>query len=174
MAKLAYSKLGIKSIKETENIIFNEQNIEIKKYLPINEKLKIVEKMLEYSSDDKRFYNVGKIEVYLTLEIIYNYTNIVFTDKQKEDPTKLYDNIVNSELMETIISMIPEKEIEFLKNLVDDSIKSIYQYTNSALGILDAITQDYSNLNLDASEIQAKLADPSNLELLKNVLTKLG
>ena len=34
--------------------------------------------------------------------------------------------------------------------------------------------QDYSNLNLDATEIQKKLADPNNMELLKSIMTKLG
>jgi hypothetical protein len=29
-------------------------------------------------------------------------------------------------------------------------------------------------MDLNASEIQQKLADPNNMELLKNVLTKLG
>jgi hypothetical protein len=42
------------------------------------------------------------------------------------------------------------------------------------LGILDAISTDYSNLSLDASEIQNTIADPDNLALLKDVLTKLG
>jgi hypothetical protein len=42
------------------------------------------------------------------------------------------------------------------------------------MGILDNVVNDYSNLNLDASEIQKKLADPENLELLREVLAKLG
>lgn len=42
------------------------------------------------------------------------------------------------------------------------------------MGILDTISQDYSNLNLEASAIQEKLADPENMTLLKSVLSKLG
>ena len=42
------------------------------------------------------------------------------------------------------------------------------------MGILETITTDYSNLNLDATEIQQKLADPANMELLRSVLTKMG
>ena len=47
-------------------------------------------------------------------------------------------------------------------------------YRNSIFGIIDTVSADYSNLNLDASNIQKTLADPSNMELLKQVLTKLG
>jgi hypothetical protein len=61
-----------------------------------------------------------------------------------------------------------------IKNNVYDTIKNIYDYRNSVLGILDAVKNDYSNLNLDASDIQAKLADPENMELLRDVLNKLG
>ena len=39
---------------------------------------------------------------------------------------------------------------------------------------LDTIKQDYSNLDFDASAIQAKLGDPENIALLRDVLAKLG
>jgi hypothetical protein len=42
------------------------------------------------------------------------------------------------------------------------------------MGILDSISADYNNLNLDATEIQKKIGDPENMALLKDVLTKLG
>jgi hypothetical protein len=42
------------------------------------------------------------------------------------------------------------------------------------MGILDNISTDYSNLNLDATEIQKKIGNPENITLLKDVLAKLG
>ena len=42
------------------------------------------------------------------------------------------------------------------------------------MGILENISADYSSLDLEASKIQQKLADPNNMAFLKNVLTKLG
>jgi hypothetical protein len=174
MAKLAYSKLGIKTSQEIKTITFNDQLIEVKQYLPIEDKLKIVENVLNYSAEDKRFYNVGKIEVFLTLEVFYNYTNITFTDKQKENLPKLYDNLNTSGLMSSVIETIPEQEFLFLYNLVKKTVKSVYNYSNSIMGILDTVSQDYSNLDLDATAIQQKLMDPNNMELLKSVLSKLG
>lgn len=174
MAKLAYSKLGIKTSQEIKTITFNDQLIEVKQYLPIEDKLKIVENVLNYSAEDKRFYNTGKIEVFLTLEVFYNYTNITFTDKQKENQPKLYDNLNTSGLMAAVIEAIPEQEFLFLYKLTNGIVESIYKYNNSVMGILDTISQDYSNLDFDASAIQQKLADPENMEFLKSVLTKLG
>lgn len=174
MAKLAYSKLGIKTSQEIKTITFNDQLIEVKQYLPIEDKLKIVENVLNHSAEDKRFYNIGKIEVFLTLEVFYNYTNITFTDKQKENPAKLYDNLNTSGLINGVIEAIPEQEFLFLYKLVKKTIKSVYSYSNSVMGILDTISQDYSNLDFDATMIQQKLADPENMEFLKSILTKLG
>ena len=39
---------------------------------------------------------------------------------------------------------------------------------------MEESSADYSNLSLDATAIQQKLADPQNLEFLKSVMTKLG
>ena len=61
-----------------------------------------------------------------------------------------------------------------LLNAIKKSIDAIYAYQNSVMGILDTISTDYSNLNLDATEIQKKLADPENLDLLRSVMSKLG
>ena len=66
-----------------------------------------------------------------------------------------------------------EKEQELRKE-VDKVIEEFYKYHNSVLGILDNIQADYSNLNLEATEIHNKLADPDNMAFLKDVLTKLG
>ena len=46
--------------------------------------------------------------------------------------------------------------------------------TYSVFGILDSINKDYNTMNLDATEIQKKLADPENMALLRDVLAKLG
>ena len=44
------------------------------------------------------------------IEIIDNYTNISFTEKQKEDVPKLYDAIYSSGLKDAVMKAIPEAE----------------------------------------------------------------
>ena len=56
----------------------------------------------------------------------------------------------------------------------DEAIDAYYKYYNSIFGILDSINKDYNTINLDATEIQKKLADPENMALLRDVLAKLG
>ena len=174
MAKVSLTKLGLKVNQNVKNIEFNEQIIEVKQYLPINEKLELISSVINSAADENNFSNPVKENVFLTLEILYHYTNINFTDKQKEDPVKLYDLVVSSGLVNKITDLIPEEELDEVINGVAQSVKAVYTYRNSVLGILESISQDYSALNLDATEIQQKLADPDNMALLKQVLTKLG
>lgn len=174
MAKLGFTKLGLKPNNEVVNIEFNEQIIEVKQYLPVEEKLELITNVLELSHDQNNFSNPVKVSVYTALEIIEKYTNINFTDKQKENPTKLYDLLVGNGLVALVIETIPKIEYNEILVGIEQTIKSVYKYQNSILGILDNISQDYSNLNLDATEIQKKLADPNSIELLKGIMTKLG
>ena len=174
MAKVSVTKLGLKKNEEVGILHINEQDIEVKQYLPINEKLELISSVINSAADENNFSNPVKENVFLTLEILYHYTNINFTDKQKEDPIKLYDLVVSSGLVNKVTNLIPEEELDEVINGVAQSVKAIYTYRNSALGILESISQDYSNLDLDATEIQQKLADPDNMALLKQVLTKLG
>ena len=174
MAKVSFTKLGLKKNEDVGILHINEQDIEVKQYLPINEKLELISSVINSAADENNFSNPVKENVFLTLEILYHYTNINFTDKQKEDPVKLYDLVVSSGLVNKVTDLIPEEELDEVINGVAQSVKAIYTYRNSALGILESISQDYSALNLDATEIQQKLADPDNMALLKQVLTKLG
>ena len=174
MAKVSFTKLGLKKNQDVGILHINEQDIEVKQYLPINEKLELISSVINSAADENNFSNPVKENVFLTLEILYHYTNINFTDKQKEDPVKLYDLVVSSGLVNKVTDLIPEEELDEVINGVAQSVKAIYTYRNSVLGILESISQDYSALNLDATEIQQKLADPDNMALLKQVLTKLG
>ena len=174
MAKASFTKLGLKPNNEIQTIEFNEQTVEVKQYLPIEEKLEIITNVLELSHDQNNFSNPIKVQVYTALEIIDKYTNISFTEKQKENPTKLYDLLNGNGLLEKIIDVIPQAEYDELIHGVYDTVDAVYSYQNSVMGVLDNVSKDYSNLSLDANSIHKDLADPENLALLKGIMTKLG
>ena len=179
MAKVPFSKLDAKvnndiCITNYCNTKGEEISYEVKKYLPIKDKLDLVTNIVNYSVDDNGFYNPMKVKVFMTLEIAYAYTNLNFTDKQKKDIFKLYDILTSSGIYNNIINCMDENEYMDVYSSVYDTIENIYKYRNSAMGILENITSDYSNLNLDAEQIHKNIADPENLTLLKNILDKLG
>jgi len=106
--------------------------------------------------------------------MIQAYTDITFTDKQKEDSAKLFDLLVSSGFKDEVFKLIPDSEIDYIYSGVFDSINEIYKYRNSALGIADALVQEYKEQGLNAEKIQEEISNPENLSLLKGVLTKLG
>lgn len=173
MAKITFTKLGLKKKEEIKIIEINEQSIEVKQYLPVNEKLALISNVINLSVDNN-FKNPVKAEVIGSLEIIYAYTNITFTDKQKEDPAKLYDLLEENGAISAIMEAIPETEYNFIIDGIDDSLDAYFTYQNSVMGILERVNTDYKDLNFDASEIQKSIADPENLEFIKGLVKTLG
>lgn len=106
--------------------------------------------------------------------MIFAYTNISFTEKQKEDIGKLYDLLETNGVIVDVFSAIPEEEFKFIFKMVSESLEAYYTYKTSLIGVMESVVRDYAGLDLDAQKIQKELADPNNMELLKNVLTKLG
>lgn len=176
MAKLAFSKLGLKLQDEIRTLEWGEQVIEIKQYLPLDEKTALISRVINECWDEEaKFYNPCKYVVLINFEMIKTYTNIAFTEKQeKENFSKTYDLLNANGLIDNILDLIPTEEYVFIKRGVVDAIQSIYEYDHSVFGIIDTIKSDYDNLDLNASKIQKNLADPENMELLKTILTKLG
>lgn len=179
MAKVAFNKLGLKVDGTVNMLQWNPSDdkdfipVEVKSYLPIEEKIELIGNVINNSVDENNFYNPIRVKIFLTLETMYYYTNINFTDKMKENPFKLYDLIVSTGLYEKVLMLIGN-EMTIIAETVWETIDSIYSYRNSVMGILDTISTDYSNLKFDASEIQKELSDPENMSLLRAVLDKLG
>ena len=72
---------GLKKNEDVEIVEWNEQKIEVKQYLPIEDKLNLITAIIQNSIDDNGYYNPAKIYVYTIVEMINFYTNIGFTEK---------------------------------------------------------------------------------------------
>ena len=157
MAKIGFTKLGLKKNTNLITLNWNDQIIEIKAYLPIEEKIAVIGRIVNQSLDDNNFANPMRVDINILLEIIFAYTNINFTDKQKEDRLALYDLLVGNEFWTQFLAVLPNEEYVSIYNGVWDTINEIYKYRDSVLGIIEAVNQDYSNLNLDAEDVITKL-----------------
>lgn len=174
MAKIPFTKLQLKKLNESKEFVYNEQTITVKQYLPIQDKLALIGRVINAAADEYNFANPVKLDMYLALEILFTYTNLSFTEKQKEDLGKLYDLFEENKIFDEIMKLIPEEEYKTLWEGIIEIADSIYAYQTSVLGILDTVSRDYQNFDLDAQKIQKELADPDNMELLRSILTKLG
>ena len=179
MAKVPFSKLQAKVDGEVtknfyRNLAGEEIYYEVKHYLPFEEKLELVSRVINQSIDDNGFYNPMRVKLYMALEVVYAYTNLSFTEKMKEDSFKLYDILVSTGIFNDIVNAINENDWKEIQDNVWSTIKNIYEYRNSVMGIMEAISSDYTNVSMDINALQSQLANTENLGLLKDILTKLG
>lgn len=173
MAKISFAKLGLAKNTAVTTVCYNEQMIEVKQYLSVNDKLELISNVINCASDGN-FQNPVKVNVFTMLEILYFYTNINFTDKQKEDPCKLYDLVSGTGFLDKILEVIPDSELECLLSAINYCMESIYDYKNSVMGIFDAIANDYNNVNFDLDAIREKLSDPDALAVLREIAPVMG
>lgn len=174
MAKISFSKLKCK-VDDSVSYMNLEDGvvIEIKNYLPIQEKLALIGRVIEMAHEPTSNYsNPVKTDVYRDIEVVKAYTNISFTEKQLEDTPKLYDTLVSSGLLGNVIQMIPKTEYATIVRGVKDSILAVYAYRNSVLGVLDTISTDYSNLDLSLKDIQNAIANDDSINFVRNMLSE--
>ena len=174
MAKVTFTKLVLARNNDIKTFEWKDQKIEVKQYLPVAEKLDLISRILNLSGDDHVFYNPCKVEIFELIEIILTYTNINVTDKQSEDILKLYDLFISSGFADAVKNAIPEEELNYIDDSVWATIKEIYRYRDSAMGVMNQIVQDYKDTDLDARKITEQLSNNENLSLIKDVVTKLG
>lgn len=118
--------------------------------------------------------NPGKLSVFFKLEIIYAYTNINFTEKQKEDFLKTFDLLEGNGICAIVLTALPKYELEVLESWTTELTQKIYEYKNSIRGILSSMQSDYNDLNFDITALQEKLKDPESLALLKELTPYLN
>ena len=165
MSKVSYLNLKLKTDTSTETIDWNNNSIEIKQYLSIEEKYNLIMVTLQ-EAKESNIYNPLKIDLFFHLNLVYMYTNINFTEKQKEDASKLYDNLMSSGLLAQIISKIPAEEYDMLYTYLENVKNDLDKYGQSFKAILDAIINE---LPEKASEAM-KILESFNPEDYKSVI----
>ena len=174
MARIPFTKLKCKINTNEIPVQIGEETIAVKQYLPIQDKLELIGKVVMAAHEqDENYSNPVKAGVYRDLEVIFAYTNITFTDKQKEDLPKLYDILYSSGVIAEVLKNIPEDEYTEIVLGVKDSIEAVYKYQNSALGILDNIKSNYNQTEFDVEALQKALADLGNSPIVKEILPLL-
>ena len=141
MAKISYASLKLKTNTEVNTVDFNGNKIEILKYLPIEEKYDLISVTLQKSLEDT-LYNPLKVDMYFHLHLVYMYTNITFTDKQREDELKLYNALSSNGLIDLVLENIDEYEYEILSTYLDETIDQDLTYKTTVAYLLNSFIGD--------------------------------
>lgn len=165
MAKVTYAGMKLKVNEDVKTIDVNGNSIEVLQYLPVDDKYSLINITLQKAKEGA-IYNPLKKDMFFHLHLIYMYTNISFTDKQREDENKLYDTLISNGVLDKIIEAIPENEFNLLYSYLNDQEQEILKFRNTVGGALTEIIQ---NLPIQAEEMQ-KIVDNFDPQKFQNVL----
>lgn len=163
MAKVSYASLKLKiedSVKKVENT-----DIEVLQYLPVEEKYDLI-KMALQKSKIKGLNNALILDMYFHLFIVYMYTNISFTDKQRENEYKIYDSLKSTGLLDKILENIPEDEYNDLITFLAEELELKEKYNLSLTGLISKFIDDLP-ANAEAA---MKIVDEFDKEKFENVI----
>lgn len=165
MAKITYAGMKLKVNEDVKTIDVNGNSIEVLQYLPVDDKYSLINITLQKAKEGA-IYNPLKKDMFFHLHLMYMYTNISFTDKQREDESKLYDTLVSNGVLDKVIEAIPENEFNLLYSYLNDQEQEILKFRNTVGGALTEIIQ---NLPIQAEEMQ-KIVDNFDPQKFQNVL----
>ena len=166
--KVTFASLKLKADDSIKTItILDNITLEVKQYLPIEDKIDLVEIALQ-KAEENGIYNEYLLEMYFHLNIVYLYSNLTFTDKQKENEAKLYDILESNGIINEIIAAIPEKEYNSLFNVVAIMKKDILTYKNTAGAVLQSVIQDLPKNAAAAKDIIDSF-NPNNFQQVKEL-----
>lgn len=163
--KVSYASLKLKINTKVKTFDFEGNKIEVLQYLPIEDKYSLINIALQ-SSKEGNIYNQVKLEAIFNLYIVMMYSNITFTDKQKEDLFKLYDCLESNGIINQVIMNMAEGEYKELYNLLSKTLEDRLHYDNTAAGVINNLIE---SLPAQAEEMQ-KIVDNFDKEKFKNVL----
>ena len=135
MSKVTYASLKLKTKEDIKTFDFNGNVIEVKQYLPIDEKYDLISIALQKAKEDA-IYNELKLDMYFNLYLVYLYTNLTFTDKQKEDEAKLYDALQSNGFIDKMMEVFNDDEYNDLINYIETQKELEMTYSTTAAGII--------------------------------------
>ena len=165
MAKVSFGTLKLKKQETTTTIKIADKDIEVLNYLPIEDKYDLIQATLQQSVEGIGFNEI-LIEMNFYLNVVFLYSNISFTETQKEDRYKLYDILESNGIINEIVNAIPVQEFKNLMDSFDLEKKRVGRENRSSAGILNNIISKLPNKAQETSDILKNI----NFEDMKDVV----
>ena len=162
MSKISYANLKLKTDTSVNTFDFEGQTVEVLKYLPAEDKYDLIMITLQKAKEDG-LYNSFKLDMFFHLHLVYMYTNLSFTEKQRENETKIYDCLKSNGFIDKMLEVIDEEEYTELLNWIDQIVEDTMKYKNSAAAVLQSFITDLP-ANAEAAAKIVDNFDPSQYQ----------
>ena len=149
-----FGDLNLSKNKETTEILINDIPVQVKHTIPVSDKIDLIQVALQKSQDESGLFNEVKKEIFFHLNLIYLYTDIEFSEEDRQDEMELYDKLKQNGVIDKVIDVLTDKikeekyfayrigEYQNLKDLFDVSADNIERYRHTAAAVVRGIIQD--------------------------------
>lgn len=156
---MKYEDLNLKVKQVYKTFEWEGQKILISKYLPIEDQYDIVMITLQKALEDG-IYNPIKLDMYFHLNLIYMFTDIEFTDEDRENENKLYDEMKSTGFLDAVLEHIDPQLYAEMQEDIESIINDYMTYKTSAASIFKSFIEDLP-ANAEAAQ---KIVDNFNPE----------
>lgn len=163
--KVSYTNMKLKVNTQVNTFEFAGQKIDVLKYLPARDKYDLLMVTLQKATEQGA-YNDFLVSTYFELNLVYMYTNISFTEKQREDEFKLYDTLKSNGFFNLFYQALNEDEYNELFASLNALRKDTIAYKLSMSSVLKDLID---NLPKNA-EAAAKIVQNFNPDQYKQVV----
>ena len=158
-----FSELELKINDKVRTLKFKNKDIKVKQYLPIQDKLNLIQIALQQSLDEG-IYNDGLLTAYFHTYVVMFYTDLEFTEEEKQDVLTLFNLMDSENLIGSVIELIPQSEFGDLLEMLNNQQKNNMIFKQSAAYVIgqfvDALPSQMEKVgeivnNFDPSKYQA-------------------
>ncbi len=150
METIIFDSLNLNINDEVKKIKIADKEIAVKNYLSIDDKVTLIQLVLQQATDSD-IYNSLLLEAYFNLYLVFFYTNLEFTDEQKENALDTYDLLESNGVIDLVINAIDKEEYEDLYDALleqrDLNIKYQTSVTYSVSHLINSFNDFTKNLN---------------------------
>lgn len=171
MAKVPFTKLYTKeSLGQFSAFEWLGEIIEVKQYLPIEDKLQILEMIVNNCLKEDLIINPLEVSSNLETLLVIYYTNISFTEIQKEkNALKTYNILKEIGLIDKVKQYIPEQELQFLEESVNKIIDNMIRHLTSLPTIIENTIAKGKNSEIDLNKIKNEILQNEDIVNLVNL-----
>lgn len=127
-----------------KEITFNGDTIKVKQYLSIEEKADLINVALQKSIYNGQLFDPLYLDAFVKMNILYMYTDIVFTQEERANELDLFDKCYCSNLIEEVMEEIPAEELKIIYDTIKLKKEEITKYNNSFSGIIQNTINTFS------------------------------
>lgn len=176
--RIKLANLGPIEEAPIEYLQIGDAVLQVKKYIPYEEMLDMIQWCIDYIINDRPFISAPLKEIIKNLAILNFFTNIdtsFLTEyHDMKDIYEEYDLVYRHNVIDQIIPKIDEGQMKFFNETLDATLDSIMAYRNSAVGIIDALSQNAQRDTENMESAMSMINDPDQMEKLGKLLKFAG